>query len=585
MRRFLLAFCAAAVLWTFSAQTVWAQAGNVALADGWSGPGYYLNVFKVAAFWLIFLCWVWTTDWVSRDAQEMKLDYLRWNPIVFGVFMGAFVLAWIIPFFWVNLGLLLVAYIAPLTTYIVIRNKSVAPNERVLTRDHLRYWFAQRARLFGVKVQAEALDPHEAGPPVVLTPRGAANERESNIRLIAARQSPGFREARQILADGLTQRADGIMLDFAQQAVAVRYQIDGVWLEGQARDRESSDPALASLKILCGLNPQDRQARQEGKFTAELRQDPKPETMAATLSTQATPTGERVLIRLERTKTPFKTLDDLGMRQKMQEQLLAALGQQSGFVVLSAMPASGLRTTTNIVLRTMDRYMREFVAVEDESNRYEPIENVPVTTYKPEQKHDLHDLFDRLFHQEPNVAVVRDLVDANMVSTLLAQVHENRMIVSTIRAKECAEAVLRLLAMKVPPAELANGLTAVLCQRLVRKLCEKCKEAYAPTAEMLRQLQIPEGKVQAFYRPPQPSADQKEVCKTCGGIGYYGRTAIFELMLVDDNLRRVIAGAPKLETIRQAARRAGMRTLQEEGVLLVARGVTSLQELTRVMRQ
>lgn len=584
MRRLLSASAAVAV-WLSAPACALAQ-GAYPLADGWSGPGFYLAWWKVLLFWLIFLCWVRSSDWVSQDLQELKaLDYKQWNPIVVGSFMGAFVLAWLIPIFWVGLFLLLVAWAAPLSTYIVLRNKQVTSHEKVMTPAHLRYWFAQKARFLGMKVEAEARDPHESGPPVVLTARGA-DERKNNIHLLSARQAPGFREARQIIADGLAARGDAVMLDYSQQGVSVRYLIDGVWHDGQTRDRESSDPALEALKILCGLNPQDRQNRQEGLFNAELRQkDAKPDKIAATLGAQGTATGERVLVQFERKKTPFANLDELGMRTKMQEQLREALGQPAGFVLLSALPATGLRSTTNLVIRSLDRFMREFVALEDASNRYEAIENVPVTTYPPEKKNDLAEIMDRMFHQEPSAVVIRDLVDAKMVELMFEQIANNRMFISTIRAKDCADAIARLLAMNVPQAEVARHLTAVLNQRLIRKLCEKCKEAYAPTPEVLAQLQIPEGKVQAFYRPPTPNPEQpKEVCTACNGIGYFGRTALYEFLLIDDSIRKVLATNPRRELIYQAGRAAGMRTMQEEGILLVAKGVTSLPELMRVLK-
>ena len=124
--------------------------------------------------------------------------------------------------------------------------------------------------------------------------------------------------------------------------------------------------------------------------------------------------------------------------------------------------------------------------------------------------------------------------------------------------------------------------------RLIRKLCETCKEAYPPPAEVLKQLGLPAGRIESLYRPPTQPIDPKHpdvVCETCQGIGYYGRTGIFELLLVDDTIRQVLTTAPKLENLRAAARKAKHRTLQEEGVLLVARGVTSLQELLRVLKQ
>jgi general secretion pathway protein E len=138
------------------------------------------------------------------------------------------------------------------------------------------------------------------------------------------------------------------------------------------------------------------------------------------------------------------------------------------------------------------------------------------------------------------------------------------------------------MALGVAAKELAEPLIGVFNQRLVRRLCENCREAYPPPANVLAQLGIPAGRVQLLYRPPQ---QREDVCPECGGVGYKGRIAVFELMVVDDNVRRVIAGGGDRNAILQAARAAGMRGLQEEGVVLVVKGVTSLPELIRVLKQ
>jgi len=139
-----------------------------------------------------------------------------------------------------------------------------------------------------------------------------------------------------------------------------------------------------------------------------------------------------------------------------------------------------------------------------------------------------------------------------------------------------------VLAIGVSGEELGGAVRAVMCQRLIRKLCEKCKEAYMPPPQVLQQLGIPQGRIRAFYRPPQ---QPEEVCEHCGGVGYYGRTAVFELLTVGDTVRKVLAGKPKLELMRSAARKDGMKSFQEEGILLVAKGTTSLPELMRVLKQ
>lgn len=538
------------------------------------GSGQYMNWLKILAAWVVFLMWVGTTDWVSRDCQDMNLQYLRWNPIVFGVFLGFYVLMWLLPWFWLGFPMLVIAYVAPLITYIVYRNGQVDPSKRILTKEHIRFWLSQR--FSGVESEKKA--EWEKGPPVTLTATGGETERDNTAHLLAARQTPGFNDSRGLLAEALMRRASAIMLEYSQQSVSVRYMIDGVWHNDEPQERENCDPLLESLKVISGLNPQERQARQKGIFQIEYDGV----KYASSLASQGTQAGERVLLQFDPAKVRFKSLDDLGMRVKMQEQLLGRIGQQQGFVLISAMPASGLRSTTSMVLHKTDRFTREFISIEDESNRYEPVENVPVTPYRSSEGQTPDSILTKVFRTVPDVVVVRDLVNAETLRMMCEATQDEKMFVGTIRAKDCAEAMLRVLAMKVQPKLFAKSITAVLNQRLIRKLCDSCKEAYAPTPQVLQQLGIPQGRVQAFYRPPQ---EPEEVCPECNGIGYKGRTAVFELMVVDDTVRKLLAAGAKLDIIRQAATKAGMQSLQAEGVILVAKGITSLPELMRVMKQ
>jgi type II secretory ATPase GspE/PulE/Tfp pilus assembly ATPase PilB-like protein len=192
----------------------------------------------------------------------------------------------------------------------------------------------------------------------------------------------------------------------------------------------------------------------------------------------------------------------------------------------------------------------------------------------------------KVFRLEPNVVVVRDLVNGQTVSMMCQEIAESRLMIGNMRAKDCADALLRVLALGVPPTEFAQAVSGVLAQRLVRKLCESCKEAYVPDKQILQQLGIPEGRISAFYRPKQSESNRaRDICKACNGIGYYGRTAIFEQLMVGENVRKVLASNPKIDVLRQAARKDGMVSLQEEGILLVAKGITSLPELMRILKQ
>lgn len=590
MLRLLVLLAGAMVILSVDAQWVlaagddktWPSLG-APFVRGNGGNGAYLSPWKLLGTWLVFLAWVRSTDWVSRDAQALKMRWTLWNPIVFASFFLGLLLLWILPWYAAGIILLLIAYLAPLIAYIVQRNKLVtSPYDKILSVKHTKRWLAGKFAAIGIKTSDADLDPHASGPDIKLIAQGG-DERTNNVNLLTARQSPGFGPARVLIDDALQQRASHVMMDFTNEGVTVRYQLDGVWHDRSAIDRAEGDMILAVFKGIAGLNIEDRRSRQSGTFGIEAGKDKE----TCKISSGGTQTGERVLLQFMPKKVPFKSLDELGMRSKMQEQL-QALTEQSGMVILCSLPAGGQTTTLDVILSHADRFIRNFVAVEEETKREREIENVHVTTYSAAASETPATVLPKLIRTYPDVIIVRDVADLDTLSILCEQVGENRLVITTTKAKEAVEALLRLMMLKIPPAEFAPVVTGVLNMRLVRRLCEKCKEGYPPPAEVLKQLGLPAGRIEALYRPPTQPIDPKKpdkVCDACQGIGYYGRTAIFELLLVDDLLRQVLTTTPKLDNLRAAARKSKHRSLQEEGVLLVARGVTSLQELLRVLKQ
>lgn len=542
------------------------------------GPGFYLSIVKILLSWALFALWVKTTDWVSQDCMRCKLNYSVWNPVVFGVFVASFLLLWMVPWFLLGFGLMLLGYFVPLGTYIVIRNKSVEAHQRVMTPDHLRHVYAGIAAKFGVKVKAERQLDYQKGAPVDFKAT-AGGGRDGEANLLLARQSPGYITAKELVADLLDSRGENAILEYTQQSVAVRYQIDGVWHNVEPRERESADIMLAVMKTMGGLDPKERVKRQEGTFGAKY----KDVSYFGKLHTQGTETGERVLVHLQPTKSQIMTLDEIGMRPKVQEQLKEILARQSGMVLLSSMPAGGLSTLFDSVLKSCDRYVRDFVAVEDVQHREHDIENVQIHTYNPAIGETPVLVLEKVIRTYPNVLVVRNLNDGATAELLCDQVDEDRLVLTSIRAKESVEALLRVMMLKVNPQKFAKSITAVVCARLIRKLCESCKEAYAPPPEVLKQLGIPADRVQAFYRPPT-DPDPKEVCEHCQGVGYKGRTGLYEVLVVDDGVRNVMLKSPKVDLLKAAARKGGMKTFLDEGLLMVVKGTTSLAELQRVLK-
>lgn len=541
------------------------------------GPGFYLSITKLLLCWLLLLMWVYTTDWVSQDGRLHKFAYNRWNGAVFFSFVIAFILLWFIPIFWIGYPLLLLAYFIPLGLYVGYRNKRVEQHETVLTPDHIRFFLSEKLRPLGIKIDAERKSADQMGPPIKLDPRGG-DSTQNGANMLAARQSPAFDLARELLIDAIARRSEGLLLDYSKQAVAVRYQVDGIWSAGDAQDRETGDAILAVLKVIANLNPRERRAKQIGEFGAEYEGT----KYTCIITSQGTKTGERVLIQFDDGTASYPKLVDAGMREKVAEQVRELLAQPDPLILVSSPPGNGFTTTFDATLGSMDRFTRSFIAIEPLGHREKPVENVVVRTYDRSAGESPANILPRVTREYPDVIIVRDPVDGETLEILLDQPEEKRAVVVGVRARDSVEALLRVLTYNVPPAKFAKLISISINVRLVRKLCEECKEAYAPQPQLLKKLGLPAGKIEALYRPPQ---QPEEVCPQCGGVGYLGRTAIYETLIVGPELRKYLAQPAKLDVLRQVARKEGLRTLQDEGLLLVARGVTSLQELTRVLKQ
>ena len=561
------------------AQTVWPDYPLPGPHQISRGAGGYLSPVKLFACWLLFLAWVGTTDWINRDCQRCNMPYGVWVPVGFFPLIVALILGtWTIPMFVVGYPLAVLAWGVPALVYVVKRNSTMPPHEKVLTGEHLRFVFATWAGKVGIKIHAERKAPHQAGAGLNLDARGGATPEQNQANLFLAQQLPGFVAAKNMIAEAIQRRADKIMLDYSAEAVAHRYQVDGVWHEADNQEREEGDSALAVMKKIAALNPEDRRARQEGQFGVEFNQ----QKFVANLVSQGTKTGERVIVQLAGKSQHVKTLDDAGMRSGMQEEWGQLIMQPRGILLVCGMPAGGLTTTMDVLLNAADRYMRDVVAIEEEAAREPVVENVEVTTYNAAAGETPATVLPRLIRKQPNVIVVRELPDAESIRILCEVAADDKLVVATLRAKEAVEALLRVLLLKVRAVDFSPVAIGVLNMRLVRKLCDQCKEGYAPPAELMKKLGLAASKVEMLYRPPQ---EPEETCLTCNGIGYLGRTAIFELLKLDDAMREALVKQPKLDVLRDLARKAGNRSLQEEGIALVARGVTSLAELSRVLKQ
>ncbi len=437
---------------------------------------------------------------------------------------------------------------------------------------------------------AEEIQLWQTVAPVEFVPR-IKERTEAQALLITTRQGPGYAIAGGQLAHAIATRATHVLMDFSQNGCAMRYQIDGSWEQLPPMDRETGDAMLYALKQLCLLNPADRRSAQSGGLGLKVVKD----KFKLEIQSQGVPTGERVLAKIEREKVAFERLGDLGMRDKMIEQYRADLNSEGTVVLVSTPKGEGLSTTWNVTLNAADRYVRDFQMLEDQNKAEPEIINVNPNFYNGDTGLTQAQMVRKIILKEPDVIIFAELPDADAIEMAIEQVEKhNKQVILRSIAPGAMEALVQLISQNRGCAStIIKRIVAITSQRLARRLCDTCKVGFEPPPQLLQQLGIPAGRVAMLYQPfiPPPIEEQVdengkpapiEPCRTCGGRGYYGRVAIFEMLRPGDKLRAALAKTNDLAQLHAIAKAEGHKGLQSEAVLTVARGLTSLDELKRI---
>jgi type II secretory ATPase GspE/PulE/Tfp pilus assembly ATPase PilB-like protein len=568
------------------------------LKDGWWGPGGYFSPIKLPLYIVVFLIWVGCASWLNSDQERLKKESreaLNFLYLMLYVVLGT--ILFFVPIFWVAFPITVLIGIVPVMIYVVKRNKPLPPHEKVLTGEHLFYLYAVAMNKIGVKIKVKKRQSYQTGASIEMETVGKnIDPKILQGRLIVARNSPGYNLFRENVYNALTSNATSMMFDFTPERTAIRHQVDGVWLDlapiprviEKGKTKDNLEEMLESAKLLIGANPNDRRSRQIGIFVAALGGGKKKKKYEAEFVSQGTKTGEAVMIQFTASKVPFKNLNELGMRPEAQPKLIEQLNARQGIFVVSAPPANGLRSSMDVFTRLCDRFTRDVVNIEDTASPTEVIENILLARYDSSKgETPLTALPDALF-KEPHALIVRDMSSLETLQLCCQEVDMHRLFITTTRAKDGVEAIFRFLATKITPQQFISKLNGVINQRLIRKLCPVCKEPYQPAPQLLQQLGLRPDQVKEFYRTRTPLSESEErkrgICPNCNGIGYRGRTALFELLVLSDSVRELILSNPNPNLIRQQFTKEGQTSFLYEGIHLLIKGETTVEEFSRVMK-
>jgi type IV pilus assembly protein PilB len=393
--------------------------------------------------------------------------------------------------------------------------------------------------------------------------------RAEALAVAANDAAPVVQVVQLVITQGLRDRASDIHIEPQEERIRVRYRIDGA-LHDVLDLPGSMGPAMVSrIKILGGMNIVERRRPQDGQISTEVEG----RGVDIRVSTTAIVGGEKVVLRLlDKTRSLFK-LEQLGMPADMSTRYSALLRAPYGMVICAGPTGSGKTTTLYGSLGELNDPERNIMTIEDPVEYSFPsINQIQINqqagiTFAGGLK--------SILRQDPDVILVGEVRDVETARIAVQSALTGHFVLSSLHATDAASALHRLLDMGIETFLIASSITAVLSQRLVRRVCDHCREQYDPPPEELVFLQSMGGK------HPANGFVRGAGCNFCAQTGYLERIGVYEMMVVTEGIRELILDRASHTEIRKLARYEGMRVLQEEAASLVESGVTNIAEVLR----
>ncbi len=541
-------------------------------------PDDYIDLFKLAAVVVLFVGWAVACQWVDADIEHVKTKRERWNLIVLSAGILGLALLFLPPWrgsaFFLGITFWILLSGGGLLTYVLHRNGRVVPDQRVLTIGHFKRLIARDDSAKVAKL--------DRGQRIHLTDSEGANVSRPLDRDEAAAHDA----TQDFLFDVLWRRASEADLTVGQDKARLVYKIDGVVSERtDGPSVEDAQALLQYLKMLAGLNPEEIRRPQEGQiFTSLLAEQG--DQHRVTVITSGSTAGERLRLKVYETASQ-KRLEELGMHPKRLEKLKSVIEIPKGLVLVSGLRGSGVTTTQYSILRSHDAFIQNIHMLEKRP-LYE-LDNITQAVHdSSNQDISYARQLQSVLRREPDVVGVGECEDRDTARIAVRAAAEHRKVYLAIEGKTVFDSLSRLMALVEDNKLAARALLAVLNQRLIRILCSSCRQAFKPDEKLLRKANIPADKVEHFHRPPtEPVFDRKGreiICQACQGSGYVGRVGIFEILFVGEEIRELIATGAPIKQIKLMARKKRMYNLDEEGLLRVIDGTTSLDEVIRSLR-
>ncbi len=384
-----------------------------------------------------------------------------------------------------------------------------------------------------------------------------------------ANSAPVVKLLNLILGTAIKAQASDIHFEPFETEFKVRYRVDGVLYEMESPPLHLANPLVSRIKVLSNLDISETRLPQDGRILLNVSGRP----VDLRVSTLPTIFGESVVMRVLDRSVVKLDLDNIGLRQEEMDLLKKLINMPHGIVIVTGPTGSGKTTTLYSCLNSANDIKWKIITTED------PVEYDLDGIIQCQVNDDISvnyaSLLRAILRQDPDTILVGEVRDLETAQIAVEAALTGHLVFSTLHTNDAPSAITRLLDLGIEPFLICASIEAIVAQRLVRKICTKCKTQIAPTEEMLMELGLTandtKGKLFCFGKG----------CTLCNNTGYKGRMAIFEMMLLTDRVKELIMKSASTEQLRMVAREQGMRTLRQSGMLGIFDGHTSIEEVVR----
>jgi general secretion pathway protein E len=376
-----------------------------------------------------------------------------------------------------------------------------------------------------------------------------------------------------MLSQAVKDRASDIHIEHSQDRLKIRYRVDGVLYDMLSPPKHIQSTLISRIKIMAKMNIAEKRLPQDGRI--EIRIGDK--NIDIRVSTIPTAFGERVVLRLlDKTHILLK-VSDLGMPEERLREFNSLIRSAYGIILVTGPTGSGKTTTLYAALSTINTTDINIITIEDPIE-YQ-IEGIGQIQVNPKIDLTFAKGLRSIVRQDPDVILVGEVRDLETAEIAIQSALTGHLVFSTLHTNDSASAVTRLIDMGIEPFLVTSSVIAILAQRLVRIICNDCKEAYTPDEESLQNIGLTPDMVGShqIYRG--------RGCPSCLNTGYMGRTGIFEMMILDDSVKNIILKTSDANAIKHKALEQGMITLRQDGARKVLDGITTIEEVFRVTQQ